>query len=201
MKSGSLNLLEHSGPVQWLLYHFNEICCQSPDGNKRFLAIFTQCFAQNIRHFHNAIQANVALDARWSHLNKKTVTLCSVDFTDWAKGITNDTLVFEWGDKTLYTEWIKNQRAGFPPSVTAFEANLFHSWLWRRKLQSLMFCFRVTLGVEMAQSALWLDYGLNYRRIVIHFPGLRERFVFSEIFRPSLGPAQPPEGNETPSLG
>jgi hypothetical protein len=52
-------------------------------------------------------QTNVTVDARWSHLNKQIVKLCSVDFTDLEKGITNDTLAFEWGDETLY--WMNNE--------------------------------------------------------------------------------------------
>jgi hypothetical protein len=78
-------------------------------------------------------QINVTLEARWSHLNKKVVTLCIVDFADLAKGITNDALAFEWGEK-LCSEWIKNQHAGFSLSVTAFEANLLHFDFKRGKL-------------------------------------------------------------------
>ena len=132
-------------------------------------------------------ETNVGLDTRWRHLNKQIVILCIVDFTGLGKGITNDTLAFEWGHKTLYIEWIKNQHAGFPLSVTSFEANLFRSWLWRRKLQFLTFSFRVTLGAEMVQSALWPDYGLNYRRIVVHFPRMAQKICLFRSFQTVSG--------------
>ena len=139
---------------------------------------------------------------RWSLLNKKTVKLYSVDFADLATDITNDTLVFEWGDKILYTEWIKDKRAGLTSSVTTFESNLFHSWLWRRKLQSLIFSFRVALGAQMAQSVLWPDYGLelpkNQRFIS---PDDAKDWSFPKFSDQLWGPVHPQEGNGTPSVG
>jgi hypothetical protein len=138
-------------------------------------------------------QTSVTREAQWSHLNKRIVKLYILEFTDLAKGITNDTLAFEWGDKRLY--W-KNKRSKY---------RFFH-FQWPRLRQicfmldfegknySFLMCsFRVTLGAEMAQSALRPDYGLNYQRIVVCFPEWRKRFVFSEVFSPSLGPAQPPK--------
>jgi hypothetical protein len=110
----------------WLSWNLRILTSWKPQGLSRYYcAILMGSVASPLKvttefwqYLHSAMprisnisitlyQMNVTLDARWSHLNKKIVKLCSLDFTDLAKWITNDTLAFEWGGKTWY--WMNKE--------------------------------------------------------------------------------------------
>ena len=97
-------------------------------------------------------QTNVALDARRSHLNKRTVILCSLDFTDLVKGTTNATLLFERGYKTLYTEWVKNQNTSFSTFSDRVRGKYVSFFTLKQKITKFNVLYSLTNIVRVIKS-------------------------------------------------
>ena len=145
-------------------------------------------------------QTNVTVDARWSHLNKETVILCSINFTDLAKWITNNTLAFEWGDKTLY--WMNKQ--------STWMFSIFSDRVRSKFVSFLTLKEKIRISNVLLQSHIRSRDGsvgivTRIRNEVsknrCSFARLAQKFVFSEVFSPSLGTAQPPKGMGNPFPG